>query len=123
MTAAALPSIETPTSSPFYKSLFFQVMVALVLGIALGVQIPDIAVQLKVLSDGFLKLISTFTLRPSSGLLGSQACCAWRKSWPRPKSGHCSSRAENANPLSNLYLQAQGGFQRNGTVDRLPPVV
>jgi aerobic C4-dicarboxylate transport protein len=41
-----------------YKSLFFQVLVALILGIALGAFEPAFAIQLKVLSDGFLKLIS-----------------------------------------------------------------
>ena len=46
------------TAGRFYKSLFFQVLVALLLGIALGAFEPAFAVQLKVLSDGFLKLIS-----------------------------------------------------------------
>jgi aerobic C4-dicarboxylate transport protein len=45
-------------SGRFYKSLFFQVLVALILGIALGAFEPAFAIQLKVLSDGFLKLIS-----------------------------------------------------------------
>jgi len=58
MTSAAISDVETPTSTPFYKSLFFRVMLALILGIVLGIQYPDYAVQLKVLSDGFLKLIS-----------------------------------------------------------------
>lgn len=40
-----------------FKSLFFQVVVALVAGIALGVAYPDTAVQLKPLGDGFIKLI------------------------------------------------------------------
>ena len=42
----------------FYKSLFFQVLVALLVGIALGALEPAFAIQLKVLSDAFLKLIS-----------------------------------------------------------------
>src|SRR6202035_1924595 len=41
-----------------YGSLFFQVLVALVLGIVLGMASPDFAISLKILSDGFLKLIS-----------------------------------------------------------------
>ena len=53
--AAALPASE---KKPLYSSLFVQVLVALVLGIVLGVAWPDFAVQLKVLSDAFLKLIS-----------------------------------------------------------------
>ena len=44
--------------APIYKSLFAQVLVALVLGIALGMAAPEFAKSLKVLSDGFLKLIS-----------------------------------------------------------------
>ncbi|MCJ2079669.1 dicarboxylate/amino acid:cation symporter [Methylobacterium sp. J-090] len=45
-------------SEPLYKSLFFQVVVGLVLGIVLGMAAPDFAIGLKVFSDGFLKLIS-----------------------------------------------------------------
>ena len=41
----------------FFKSLFGQVVVALVLGIVLGVAVPDFAVQLKPLGDGFIKFI------------------------------------------------------------------
>jgi aerobic C4-dicarboxylate transport protein len=44
--------------SPLYKSLFVQVLVALLLGILIGVVTPDFATGLKVLSDGFLKLIT-----------------------------------------------------------------
>src|SRR6266852_358589 len=43
---------------PLYQSLFVQVLVALLLGIVLGMAAPDFAIGLKVLSDGFLKLIS-----------------------------------------------------------------
>ena len=53
-TAGASASPKTP----LYASLFVQVLVALALGIVLGIVVPDFAVQLKVLSDGFLKLIS-----------------------------------------------------------------
>src|SRR3954447_4060777 len=42
---------------PLYKSLFFQVVVALVLGIAIGAVWPDFAQALKPLGDGFIKLI------------------------------------------------------------------
>jgi len=58
MTAQAAPATIGKKSSPLYKSLFVQVLVALILGIALGMAAPDFSVQLKVLSDGFLKLIS-----------------------------------------------------------------
>src|ERR1700681_3719628 len=43
---------------PLYQSLFVQVLVALLLGIVLGMAVPDFAVELKILSDGFWKLIS-----------------------------------------------------------------
>ena len=41
----------------FLKSLFGQVVVALVLGVVIGVIWPDFAVQLKPLGDGFIKFI------------------------------------------------------------------
>jgi aerobic C4-dicarboxylate transport protein len=43
---------------PLYTSLFVQVLVALLLGIVLGMAAPDFAVGLKIFSDAFLKLIS-----------------------------------------------------------------
>src|SRR5580658_10260910 len=45
-------------SSPLYKSLFVQVIAALVLGIVLGMATPNFAIGLKFFSDAFLKLIS-----------------------------------------------------------------
>ena len=57
MTADALsPSVAV--KAPLYRSLFVQVLAALVLGIILGMAVPDFAVGLKILSDAFLKLIS-----------------------------------------------------------------
>jgi aerobic C4-dicarboxylate transport protein len=55
-TAIAAPALTA--RSPFYSSLFVQVLAALVLGVVLGVATPDFAISLKILSDGFLKLIS-----------------------------------------------------------------
>jgi aerobic C4-dicarboxylate transport protein len=52
--AARAPSAR----APFYKSLFVQVLAALILGIALGMASPGFAQELKVLSDAFLKLIT-----------------------------------------------------------------
>ncbi len=46
------------TRSPLYTSLFVQVVVALFLGIALGMFAPSFAIGLKFFSDAFLKLIS-----------------------------------------------------------------
>ncbi|AZC38144.1 cation:dicarboxylate symporter family transporter [Pseudomonas chlororaphis] len=51
-------SAVKPPARAWYGSLFSQVLLALLLGIVLGVLVPDFAVKLKVLSDGFLKLIS-----------------------------------------------------------------
>jgi aerobic C4-dicarboxylate transport protein len=42
---------------PFFKSLFGQVVVALVLGVVIGIAWPSFAVSLKPLGDGFIKLI------------------------------------------------------------------
>ena len=46
------------TRKPLYQSLFVQVVAALLLGIVLGMAVPDFAVSLKIFSDAFLKLIS-----------------------------------------------------------------
>jgi aerobic C4-dicarboxylate transport protein len=40
-----------------FKSLYLQVILAIIIGIALGVWVPDFAIQLKPLGDGFIKLI------------------------------------------------------------------
>ncbi|PJG84511.1 C4-dicarboxylate transporter DctA [Conservatibacter flavescens] len=43
---------------PFYKELYFQVLIGIISGIALGYFYPDFAVQLKPLGDAFIKLIA-----------------------------------------------------------------
>ena len=57
-----MATITTTTApaerKPLYASLFVQVLAGLILGIVLGVTVPDFAVSLKILSDAFLKLIS-----------------------------------------------------------------
>src|SRR4249919_3574881 len=58
MTTTTIAPPLPAARSPLYKSLFVQVLVALLLGIVIGVLWPDFATGLKVLSDGFLKLIS-----------------------------------------------------------------
>jgi aerobic C4-dicarboxylate transport protein len=45
------------TRQPLYKSLYFQVIVAIVIGIALGHYYPQLGVAVKPLGDGFIKLI------------------------------------------------------------------
>jgi aerobic C4-dicarboxylate transport protein len=49
--------MSTPTRSPLYKSLYFQVLVGITLGVALGMFAPERAASMKPLGDGFIKLI------------------------------------------------------------------
>ena len=56
--APALVSTAPAKPKPLYTSLFAQVVVALVLGVVLGIAAPAFSVGLKVFSDAFLKLIS-----------------------------------------------------------------
>src|SRR5215468_8145711 len=44
-------------SGKIYKSLYFQVLVAIAIGVALGHFYPDLGAQMKPLGDGFIKLI------------------------------------------------------------------
>jgi aerobic C4-dicarboxylate transport protein len=46
-----------PTPKPFYKSLYFQVITAIVIGVLLGHYYPETGTALKPLGDGFIKLI------------------------------------------------------------------
>jgi len=55
---ATITTAETTARKPLYSSLFLQVVAALLLGIVLGMAVPDFAVSLKIFSDAFLKLIS-----------------------------------------------------------------
>jgi aerobic C4-dicarboxylate transport protein len=59
MSTATLTADTAPAArSPIYKSLFAQVVFALILGIVIGMAAPEFAQSLKILSDAFLKLIS-----------------------------------------------------------------
>lgn len=42
---------------PWYRALYFQVLIAIVLGVLLGHFLPDKAINLKVLGDGFIALV------------------------------------------------------------------
>jgi aerobic C4-dicarboxylate transport protein len=53
----ALEETAMTTRQPIYKSLYAQVIVAIIVGIALGHWYPETAVTLKPLGDGFIKLI------------------------------------------------------------------
>src|ERR1044072_51081 len=55
---ATIITAAPTTRKALYTSLFVQVLAALVLGIVLGMAVPDFAISLKILSDAFLKLIS-----------------------------------------------------------------
>ncbi|HEX7012586.1 MAG TPA: dicarboxylate/amino acid:cation symporter [Steroidobacteraceae bacterium] len=44
-------------AEPLYKSLYFQVLVAIAIGVALGHFLPETGAQMKPLGDGFIKLI------------------------------------------------------------------
>ncbi|MDR3453299.1 MAG: dicarboxylate/amino acid:cation symporter [Rhodoferax sp.] len=50
---------DTPVAAkrPLYKSLYLQVLVAVVIGVLLGYFYPQFAAQMKPLGDGFIKLI------------------------------------------------------------------
>src|SRR5882757_4182945 len=56
--AISATSVAAPTGrSSLWKSLFVQVLAALLLGIVLGIATPGFAIEIKILSDAFLKLI------------------------------------------------------------------
>jgi aerobic C4-dicarboxylate transport protein len=55
---ATITTTPTIARKPLYTSLFVQVLVALLLGIVLGMAVPERAIALKIFSDAFLKLIS-----------------------------------------------------------------
>src|SRR5437016_6471929 len=56
---ATITTTTAPVArKPLYTSLFVQVLAALLLGVVLGMAVPDFAIGLKIFSDAFLKLIS-----------------------------------------------------------------
>jgi len=57
-TIAVTPPAAGAGRLSMFKSLFLQVLIGLLLGILIGVLAPDFAVELKVFSDAFLKLIT-----------------------------------------------------------------
>src|SRR5471030_112972 len=54
---ALLRNFAMTTRQPLYKSLYFQVIVAIAIGILVGHFYPQTGVALKPLGDGFIKLI------------------------------------------------------------------
>jgi len=54
----SVPALQPEAAPrPFYRSLYFQVLVAIVLGVLLGHFWPETGAQMKPLGDGFIKLI------------------------------------------------------------------
>lgn len=53
----ASDTLASPVRKPFWQGLFFQVVVATVIGIVLGIFYPHFAETLKPLGDGFIRLI------------------------------------------------------------------
>ena len=51
------------TKRPFYTTLYFRVLVAIALGIAIGIAFPATAIQLKPIGDGFINLVK-MTIAP-----------------------------------------------------------
>ena len=54
---ATATTTSTPPRKPFYKILYVQVLIAIAIGIMVGHVWPTVAVELKPLGDGFIKLI------------------------------------------------------------------
>jgi aerobic C4-dicarboxylate transport protein len=50
-------SSQPPARTPFHKTLYFWVLLAIVVGVVLALVSPDLGVQMKPLGDGFIKLI------------------------------------------------------------------
>jgi aerobic C4-dicarboxylate transport protein len=48
---------QAAASQPLYRSLYFQVLIAILIGVALGHFLPELGAQMKPLGDGFIKLI------------------------------------------------------------------
>jgi aerobic C4-dicarboxylate transport protein len=57
MSNAAEGSASRRAKQPFYKSLYFQVIVAIIIGVLLGHFYPETGAAMKPLGDGFIKLI------------------------------------------------------------------
>ena len=57
MSNIAETSATRKVHQPFYKSLYFQVIVAIIIGVLLGHFYPETGAAMKPLGDGFIKLI------------------------------------------------------------------
>lgn len=57
MTPILDPVAASPHKKPWYRSIYFQVIIAIILGISFGHFEPELAATMKPLADGFIKLI------------------------------------------------------------------
>jgi aerobic C4-dicarboxylate transport protein len=55
--AAVSTDMKLPARKPFYRQLFFQILVAVCLGVLIGHFWPDLGSNLRPLGDGFIQLI------------------------------------------------------------------
>jgi len=55
--SAVMTSSASGARKPFYRTLYFHVFVAIVIGVLLGHFAPSLAVKMKPLGDAFIKLI------------------------------------------------------------------
>ena len=97
---------------PLYKSLFIQVVAALLLGILLGMGTPEFAIGLKVFSDAFLKLISMI-VAPGKGMnintatLDSHALATYADNAHKLKGGGIGSFLLNIIPTTSFDALAR----------------
>ncbi|MDX1974831.1 MAG: C4-dicarboxylate transporter DctA [Rickettsiales bacterium] len=57
MTSVSIPQEASLTKKAWYRSIYFQVIVAIILGIGFGHFHPEMAATMKPLADGFIKLV------------------------------------------------------------------
>src|SRR6476661_9738433 len=57
MQAQATTIVTAPGHKPFFKSLYFQVLLAIAAGVLLGHFYPQLGEQMKPLGDAFIKMI------------------------------------------------------------------
>jgi aerobic C4-dicarboxylate transport protein len=81
---------------PIYRQLYFQVIVAIVLGAILGHYEPLIGEKMKPLGDAFIKLVKMIIapvifLTIVTGIAGMRTCAPWAGCSARPWRTSCSS--------------------------------
>lgn len=90
------PAGPLPASVPFYRQLYFQVVVAIILGALLGRFEPAFAESLKPLGDAFIKLVKMIIapvifLTIVTGIAGMTHLKRWAGCSARRWSTFCSS--------------------------------